>query len=241
MATNQAGTAGIGAADSQSLFAALAKEPRPETSLEFHALSHCYPGGLHILRGLDGQARAGQITAIMGPSGSGKSTFLKKISGLLPSEGGQISLGGRDLARLPARRLAESILLVPQNPEHFFLSLTVGREWEIAGVSAERRDAVCRLFQLDLDPLMSPAMLSEGEKRRLNLALAFLDPRPVLLLDEPSYGLDRESFATLARCLRLLRDQGRTIVLVTHAPELVALCADRLYRLDQGRWQEEPV
>jgi energy-coupling factor transport system ATP-binding protein len=213
--------------------------PIEPLALRFESLSHEYEGGLRVLAGLDGHAEPGTITAVMGPSGSGKTTFLKKLAGMLPTASGQAWFGGSDLGRMKPRGLARRVLLVPQNPEHFFLAQTIGREWQLAGADEERRRAVCRIFGLDLDPLLSPALLSEGEKRRLNLALAFLDPRPVLLLDEPSYGLDRASFAALALCLRFLRDQGRTLVLVTHAPELVRLCADRLYRLEGGHWREE--
>jgi energy-coupling factor transport system ATP-binding protein len=213
-------------------------EGRP---LRIEALSHRYPGAGPVWSGLTAEFRPGRISGIMGPSGSGKSTLLKKLAGLLPSPRTTLFWGEEDLTRLSPRKLYSQLLYLPQNPEHFFFCMSVAQEWLSTGATPAQIEKAARLFGLDPRSPLHPGTLSEGEKRRLTLALAFLDPRPILLLDEPTYGLDQQSFSTLARGLKALRNQGRTVVLVTHSPELVRACVDDLWLLSEGGWSSISV
>ena len=213
----------------------------PGKVLKVENLAHRYQGADPVWSGLTGEFLPGRIAAVMGPSGSGKSTLLAKLAGLIPSPRNTVFWGEEDLSRIPPRRLYSDLLLIPQNPEHFFLHMTAAREWQSSGAPREKLAAAAAQFGLDPTSGLHPSLLSEGEKRRLTLALAFLSSRSVLLLDEPTYGLDEVSFAALVQGLGVLRDQGRTVVLVTHSPELVRACADDLWFLNQGSWSRSPV
>ena len=204
------------------------------STLSVRNISHQYSGIPILFSNLCVDFPPGRIAAIMGPSGAGKSTFLKKLAGILGTHPGEIKVNGYP----SGRRNARLINFIPQNPEHYFLRNTVAKEWTLTGKSQEGTASVAARFHLlDADDL-HPCSLSEGEKRRLSLALAFLDPRPILILDEPTYCLDRRAFHQLTEDLKLLRSQGRTIVLATHSPDLVRECADDLYRLSGGFWEK---
>ncbi len=176
----------------------------------------------------------GETVTLMGPNGAGKTTLLEKTAGLLKSSPQCIWLGKTDITTLPVQRLYSEILLLPQNPEHFFLKESVEEELSLAqkGASADR---VLEPFQLDELRAQNPYRLSEGEKRRLTLACAILDGRPILLMDEPAYGLDYSAYEALVQALRKLKDSGISILMTTHSPELAFLISDRILFLDQGR------
>lgn len=191
---------------------------------------------------------AGDAVAIIGPTGSGKSTLVQHLNGLLRPTRGRVVLDGVDIhgRDVDRRRIRQQVALLFQYPEHQLFEETV-----FADVAFGPRnlglaeDAVrCRvqaaLRQVGLDPdrfgPRSPFALSSGEKRRVAIAgLLAMEPR-VLVLDEPTAGLDpagREDL--LGILLRLRRDRGLTLVLVTHSMEAVARLCERVVVLDRGR------
>jgi len=225
--------------------------PTASALLSAAKLSHTYDGRRSVLQGVSLTVSPGEIVVVMGRSGAGKSTLLGRLAGLLPGRPGQVLLSKVDVARArPAVRYAR-LLALPQNPEHFFLRETVADELTLAASpEAEspprgaasglpraldgRTAAAARAFRLESLEARNPFSLSEGEKRRLNLACAFLDDRPLLLLDEPTYGLDYDAFEQLIASLRLLASRGSAMIVVTHSPELAWLVADRIILLEQG-------
>jgi len=228
--------------------AAASHSPSP-VLLSTAELSHSYDGRKCVLEGVNLAVSPGEVVVVMGQSGAGKSTLLGRLAGLLPGRPGRVLLADVDVARArPSVRYAR-LLALPQNPEHFFLRETVADELVLAtncGAERPRRGAAAgapselateaaRAFRLGSLLGQSPFSLSEGEKRRLNLACAFLDDRPLLLLDEPTYGLDYDAFEQLVASLRLLASRGAAIVVVTHSPELAWLVADRIVLLEHGR------
>lgn len=223
--------------------------------LEIEAMSHRYatdsttqtraarrnsdgvPTPPKVLESVDMILESGSVTVVMGPSGSGKSTLLKKIAAWLPSgnDTRKLDFGGRDWLREKPRKRAGDIVFIPQNPEHFFLCMTVREELAYTGRPDSEIREVAERFRLQTDSMQHPASLSEGEKRRLNLACAFLDARPLVLMDEPSYGLDLSSTCELVDGIRALRGQGRIVLIVTHSPELAESVADRRYLMKDGK------
>ncbi len=176
-----------------------------------------------LLSGVDLTLREGEVVAVLGANGVGKSTLLLTLAGLLTPVAGRV-LGDR-----PG--------LVFQNAEHQFLASTV--EGEIAhGLTSDVTDArvLEQLRRHRLEHLVgqNPFRLSGGEQRRLSLAAMLAHPRPVLLTDEPTLGLDRRDAIATARTLRETADGGGAVLLVSHDLRLVAGLADRVVVLGDG-------
>ncbi len=218
-----------------------------------------YPGDTTGPRlALDGfslRLRAGERVALVGPNGSGKSTLLLALAGLLKPRSGQVRLGPAssgdmvDPARLGSAALAERIGLVFQDPELGFIARTVREEVALSaaprpggpgapGTPAAPRlpdaDSVLSHFGLSHLAGQDPFRLSQGEQRRLSLAALALRPPGVLLLDEPTFGLDRRGTEAVLSLLDDHRAEGQGQILATHDPRLLPFC-DRVVALEAGR------
>jgi iron complex transport system ATP-binding protein len=198
----------------------------------------------------------GEFVGVIGPNGSGKSTLLKLLAGFLAPHQGQVFLDGQPLGRYPARALAQRIAVVPQST-HFVFPFTVqeivemGRVAQRAaragrlgmlgwpGETVEDRAIVSRaLEQLELAPLAPRSILelSGGERQKALVARALAQQPSILLLDEPTAFLDLHHQASVWRLVQALhREQGVTVVAVSHDLNLAALFCQRLVLLDQGR------
>ncbi|WP_264030416.1 ABC transporter ATP-binding protein [Cellulosimicrobium sp. SH8] len=178
--------------------------------------------GPAVVRGVDLDVRAGELLAVVGPNGGGKSTLLRGLAGLERTTGDVATATG------------EPATMVFQDPEHQLVARTVREEvaWSarlarLADVDA-RVDRALAAYGLEHLADANPYRLSGGEQRRLSLATAtVLDP-PVLLADEPTFGLDRAQTAAAARVLRERADAGGAVVVVSHDLSLVAAVADRV-------------
>ena len=182
---------------------------------------------------------AGASTVITGPNGAGKSTWLMTMAGLLPAESGEIGVAdfvrrgvkGSPL-RWKSRELADRIGFVFQNPEHQFVARTVAEELRVAPKVMRVDPPEERIAQLveslRLQHLLdaNPFTLSGGEKRRLSVATALVTAPSVLLLDEPTFGQDPQTFVELVRLLRQLADDGTTIASITHDPLFIQALGD---------------
>ncbi len=168
-----------------------------------------------VLEGLDLVVERGEAVAIVGPNGSGKSTLLKTIAGFIEPLDGRI-------------RLYTEPLYLPQEPDIFFLHPTVRDE--ILSVSGEE---ALSLFPRELHP-MPPYLLSHGERRRLLHLLARLYGHGLLLLDEPTTGLDLENYLSIATDLVGMKRGGRALLIATHDPRLVLDVCDRAYIIGDG-------
>lgn len=192
--------------------------------LEIRNLSHSYPGGLPIFQNLSLGLPRGTCLALQGPSGCGKTTVLKKILRLLPAEKGKIFIDGKDGALLTQEELYSYIAYVPQNPEHLFIADTVREELNLALSRGERSSASSHSRAFELAERFSlthrlgtnPFKLSEGEKRRLTLCIALAMDRPLIIMDEPTYGLDQENRLILLELLNQSIQEQQTILMVSH-------------------------
>ena len=204
-------------------------------------------GPTPALRGIDADARAGEILAILGENGSGKSTLLKVIARIVPAEAGELLLEGVPLARLPRRQTARRIAYVPQAVDLVFpircLDLVLqGRAPHGRGFSAdserdrERAREAMRACDVEALAGRDASALSGGEKRRVFLARALAQESQIWLLDEPTSGLDpRHRLEFLEILRRVHRDLATTVLLVTHEVELAGELADRVLLLREGR------
>jgi energy-coupling factor transport system ATP-binding protein len=180
----------------------------------------------------------GEIVALMGRNGAGKSTLLNSLVGVGPRGSGRVRIRGTDPADLSGADLLHSVGLVPQEPGDLLESTTVADECR-----ASDRDAACEagttrallaLMAPDIEDGTHPRDLSEGQRLLLVLCVILAARPPLLLLDEPTRGLDYPTKARLARVLADLADAGHAVVLATHDVELVADVADRVVILAEG-------
>jgi branched-chain amino acid transport system ATP-binding protein len=197
-----------------------------------------------VLYGVDFRAEAGQITCLMGRNGVGKSTFLKCLMGLLPATTGTIRLNGLALEALPAHEVPKrGLAFVPQG-RRLFGPLTVAENLAVGGlVQGNDEDTLHRvltLFPRLRERLTQTAQtLSGGEQQMLAIGRALcLKPR-VLLLDEPTEGLQPSMIALIQEAILTLKAQGVAVVLVEQRVEAVLKLADRVAFMRAGRVEEE--
>lgn len=197
-------------------------------------------GEVHAVRSVTFEARAGEVTGLVGPNGSGKTTLLLMLATLLVPDRGTIRIGGHD----PVTESAAVRATLGWMPDVLgaWSALTVRTSLELTArlYGIERADARTRADELielvDLVPLADQAtrVLSRGQKQRLSLARALVhDPR-VLLLDEPASGLDPGARISLRNLLRRLAAEGRTVVVSSHVLAELDELADRSVFLDAG-------
>ena len=190
-----------------------------EGILEVRGLTAGYGKGPAVLDGFDLDLARGETVAVTGPSGAGKSTLFRTLTGQLKVRSGTITVGGQPY--LPRLKRPSPFAWVPQVPEHYFLYPTARQEWGTSGQAAHA-------FGLEALAGRHPFTLSEGEKRRLNLASALDLDRPIFLLDEPQYGLDTRSRLALEASLALLRARGKSLLIISHDPEFCHRVAHRV-------------
>ncbi|HTY14813.1 MAG TPA: energy-coupling factor transporter ATPase [Methanoregulaceae archaeon] len=203
-------------------------------------LSHRY-GDIHALSDVDLVVEKGEFIAIVGENGSGKTTLIKHFNGLLRPTAGSLNVGGKDAGITPITELARDVGLVFQNPDHMFFADTVSQEvgFGVDNLGIPDRDAVIdhaltRVRLLHAKNLY-PKWLSRGERQRLAIACVIAMQPAVIVLDEPTTGLDGKEAREIMEVLKELQIAGHTIVMVTHSSEIARECADRVIRMEQGR------
>ena len=225
--------------------------------LEISGLSKHF-GGLPALAEVSFNAAKGQVTALIGPNGAGKTTLINCLTGVIRPDAGTIRFEGADIAGWPAHRVArlgisrtfQNLRIFPRLTvlDNVLCGLTVQ-----AGSSMleallrppglrhrERRLKLTALEALDAFGLADKAgwpvgVLPYGDKKRVEMARAFVSQPALTLLDEPVAGLNPEETATVAAFIRQMRLAGKTMILVEHDMELVMGVSDHVVVLDGGR------
>ncbi|MFI1709224.1 ABC transporter ATP-binding protein [Streptomyces griseoruber] len=218
---------------------------RPDGTVEVRDVSFRYPGAdRQALEGLSFSVHPGELVIITGPSGAGKSTVSKLLLRFYDPDAGEVLLDGVPVRDFPLARLREYLTLLPQETlvlhDTVRANIACGRPGasdqaiEEAARAADAHDFVVRLpegYDTKIDP--GSARLSGGQLQRLAIARAILRDAPVLVLDEPTTGLDAMAARRIVKPLRRLM-AGRTTIMITHDLNL-APDADRILVVDQGR------
>ncbi|WP_243791073.1 ABC transporter ATP-binding protein [Saccharopolyspora gloriosae] len=224
--------------------AQLPRSNRPGRSIEFDRVVFRYPQAAEpALRDFRLQVHPGEFVLITGPSGVGKSTLARLLLRFYDPEAGRVLLDGVDLTRLPLHAVRDQVGLVPQEAD--MLHGTVAENIAFARPEATESEIVAAAREADADEFVRAlpegydtmlgergALLSGGQRRRIAIARAVLRRTPVLVLDEPTNGLDAESKRKVIAPLRNLA-RTRTTILISHDPELAEL-ADRVVVLRAG-------
>ena len=192
--------------------------------------------GRDILRGVSAEIPAGDIYAILGGNGAGKSTTLKAICGICRPYRGKIKLFGKPMEKYCTKELFRGcIAMLPQDPKSLFVKKTVREDLAEMTADAEKIARTAEICQIT--PLLEshPYDLSGGEQQRAALAKVLLTEPKLLLLDEPTKGIDSFFKETFAAILADLKKQGITIVMVSHDVEFCARYADRVSMFFDGQ------
>jgi len=209
-----------------------------EAAIQITNLQKTYAGGKHALKGVSFDVPRGQIFGLLGPNGAGKSTIINILSGMVQKTGGSATIWGFDIDAHP-RNAKASIGIVPQEImfDPFFspaesLNLQAG----LYGVPKAKRRTMELLRAVHLEDKANAyaRSLSGGMKRRLLVAKAMVHSPPVLVLDEPTAGVDVELRQQLWAYVRELNAQGVTIVLTTHYLEEAEELCDRIAIINHG-------
>ena len=195
-------------------------------------------GPVLALRSIDLELRSGEIVAVMGRNGAGKSTLLEHLVGLRRPSAGRVEVGGRQPDRLAPRDAIHQVGLVPQDCAVLLYHDSVRAECAASDRDADlspgtTQGVLHRLVEGIADDA-HPRDLSEGQRLALALAIVLAADPPVLLLDEPTRGLDYEAKQRLVGILSAIAAEGRSVVLATHDVEIVAAVADRCVVLAEG-------
>jgi energy-coupling factor transport system ATP-binding protein len=220
-------------------------EPAASSGLPFIGIenvSFSYTGGPRVLDSIDLKVEAGEFVAIVGQNGSGKTTLAKHIVGLLQPATGRVTIDGKDRSQMRPAETARAVAYVFQNPDHQIFAATVEdevafgpRNFGLPDDEIQRRcDEALNAVGLQNERQSDPFLLSKGERQRLAVAsVLVLRPR-MLILDEPTTGLDHREQLRMMALVRDLNRAGIAIVIITHTPWLVAEYARRVVLMRKG-------
>jgi len=205
---------------------------------------HTHIGAYHILHGVDLVVPRGELTMLLGRNGAGKTTTLRTIMGLWQASQGRITFDGRDITKSATPRIAQAgIAYVPENMG-IFADLTVSENMVLAArgaknaeaINAKRLDWIFSLFPALKKFWLHPAgLLSGGQKQMLAVARAIVEPRALLLIDEPSKGLAPSIIQNMISAFRELKGTDTTILLVEQNFNFARQLGDSVAVMDDGR------
>jgi branched-chain amino acid transport system ATP-binding protein len=201
-------------------------------------------GHIEALRGVDLEARSGEITAIIGSNGAGKTSTLMAISGLAPVTGGDIRFDGRSISRMRPHEITRLGITHILEGRQLFADQTVADNLLLGGYSRLPRDRERVEARMEREMTRFPILrgrqrqlagtLSGGEQQMLAIARGLMSEPRLMLMDEPSMGLAPLMVQEIVRTIRALREEGVTIVLVEQMAAVALNLADRAYVLENG-------
>lgn len=205
-------------------------------------ISFRYPGAAHALRNVSLEIADGEFMALVGQNGSGKTTLAKHFNGLLRPEAGRVLLRGEDIAARETADLASTIGYCYQNPDHQIFAATVFEEIEFGprnlGVSEDevvrRTGRLLDLVKLRGEAERYPFSLGRGQRQKLAVASVLAMEPSIVVVDEPTTGLDWQGGEAMMEVMAELHREGRTVVIITHDMNIVAEYAQRVVVMANG-------
>jgi energy-coupling factor transport system ATP-binding protein len=225
-------------------FSTARKNIRPaiagEPIISVRNLTHCY-GDVKALSGISITIKKGEFIAIVGENGSGKTTLVKHFNRLLSPTSGDVIVNGKNTKECSIATLACDVGLVFQNPDHMFFADTVREEiaYGVKNLGIENSDSIIGAALHDAGLTESadlyPRWLSRGERQRLGIACVVAMQPSVIVLDEPTTGLDGYEALLVIDILKKLQEKGHTIIIITHNRDIAEHCTDRIITMEHGK------
>jgi energy-coupling factor transporter ATP-binding protein EcfA2 len=201
-----------------------------------------YQGQDWAVRGVNLSIYPNEFVAIIGQNGAGKTTLVKHFNGILTPEQGSVTVAGQDIKNIPLEKMATQVGYCYQNPDHQIFNLTVQSELEFGlrnmGVPEEeikvRIDQVLETIELKGLEEEYPFSLSRGQRQKLAVGTILAMNPPVMIIDEPTTGMDWRGGVTMMNLIKDLHEMGHTIIMITHDMRIVAAYATRVIVMTQG-------
>ncbi|EPI53544.1 ABC transporter ATP-binding protein [Gardnerella pickettii] len=213
--------------------------------LSLKNVSFSYPSGVSALKNVSFEAYAGELVTLVGRNGAGKTTVTKLINGLLKASSGNIFIDGKDTSNMKISQIAHYVSTLFQNPDRQLCKDTVLEEVAFScillgeSVKDANDHAMQVIEKLNLDPKASPFMLSRGQRQMVALAATVVTKPKILVLDEPTCGLDYMECLRIMQVVEDLRDHGCCVIMVCHDMEVVLDFATRLIVVNDGKILED--
>ncbi|MFU0535118.1 ABC transporter ATP-binding protein [Gardnerella pickettii] len=213
--------------------------------LSLKNVSFSYPSGVSALKNVSFEAYAGELVTLVGRNGAGKTTVTKLINGLLKASSGNIFIDGKDTSNMKISQIAHYVSTLFQNPDRQLCKDTVLEEVAFScillgeSVKDANDHAMQMIEKLNLNPKASPFMLSRGQRQMVALAATVVTKPKILVLDEPTCGLDYMECLRIMQVVEDLRDHGCCIIMVCHDMEVVLDFATRLIVVNDGKILED--
>lgn len=213
------------------------------TIIEMKGLTHRYDNGLLALKGVDLTVREGEFVAILGQNGSGKTTLVKHLNGLLLPTDGEVVVGGMNTRQESIFQLSKTVGYVFQNPDHQIFAGTVYEEVaygpKLFGVPEneikQRVAEALAAVGLSGSEQEDPFSLTKGQRQRVAVASILAAKPKVIILDEPTTGLDYKEQRSMMELIKRLNEMGHTIIMVTHSMWVTAEYAHRAVVVRDGQ------
>ena len=217
--------------------------PGTPFAIDIDRLHHSYTSAPEALQGVSLKIRQGEFIAIVGKNGAGKSTLAKHLNGLLQPDSGHVMINGKDTRSCTVARLSHEVGFVFQNPDHQIFSSSVNEEIafgvrQVAGISPaeiqERIQSALTFVGLQGMGDRHPFTLGKGERQLLAVATVLAVAPPILVIDEPTTGLDWQGTQRMMSLIHELHARNHTIIIITHDMQLAAEHAGRIIVMKAG-------
>ena len=216
------------------------QEEEKEPVITVHNLGKTFSDGFHTLIDVNANVAKGKVVAVLGQNGSGKTTFVKHLNGLHKPTEGDVRYKGESIIKKTVAQVSKNIILVFQHPEHMLFEETVERELTFCArmqqvpFSEEQLTEVLKSYHLEEDRETFPLNLSMGKKHMLTILSVLFSSADVIILDEPTLGMDGFLIKELADMIKKLSAEGKTVIMISHEIPLVFKTVDEAIILNQG-------
>ena len=216
------------------------QEEEKELVITVHNLGKTFSDGFHALIDVNANVAKGKVVAVLGQNGSGKTTFVKHLNGLHKPTEGDVRYKGESIIKKTVAQVSKNIILVFQHPEHMLFEETVERELTFCArmqqvpFSEEQLTEVLKSYHMEEDRETFPLNLSMGKKHMLTILSVLFSSADVIILDEPTLGMDGFLIKELADMIKKLSAEGKTVIMISHEIPLVFKTVDEAIILNQG-------